>query len=114
MVVVIILVAAGGIIAVGNVKGWFSDEQERFAVAENVTGIVSVQRNGVSFELEKDDALEAGDKIVSNEKSEILIKSGGNSYKIAENSEVVLGQNDDGLQPEKCLLFWKKEKISAI
>ncbi len=96
MVVVIILVAAGGIIAVGNVKGWFSDEQERFAVAENVTGIVSVQRNGVSFELEKDDALEAGDKIVSNEKSEILIKSGGNSYKIAENSEVVLGQNDDG------------------
>ena len=80
----------------GAVKGWFSDEADTLAVAEEVTGIASVERNGVSFELEKDAVLKDGDKIISNEKAEVLIKSGGNTYKMAENSEAVLGQSGDG------------------
>ena len=89
MVAVIVIIAIGGTIAVGAVKGWFSDEADTLAVAEEVTGIASVERNGVSFELEKDAVLKDGDKIISNEKAEVLIKSGGNTYKMAENSEAV-------------------------
>ena len=96
MVAVIVIIAIGGTIAVGAVKGWFSDEADTLAVAEEVTGIASVERNGVSFELEKDAVLKDGDKIISNEKAEVLIKSGGNTYKMAENSEAVLGQSGDG------------------
>ena len=118
MVAVIVIIAIGGTIAVGAVKGWFSDEADTLAVAEEVTGIASVERNGVSFELEKDAVLKDGDKIISNEKAEVLIKSGGNTYKMAENSEAVLGQSVTvhilwNCRQERFSPFWKREKTSA-
>ena len=72
MVVVIVLVAAAGIVAVGSVKGWFADSEDTLAQAESVSGIVSVERSGVSFEAKNGDSLMSGDTITTNEKAQTL------------------------------------------
>lgn len=96
MVAVIVLVAAAGIVAVGSVKGWFTDSEDTLAQAESVSGIVSVQRGGVSFELKSGDSLMTGDVVTTSDKAEVLIKSGDNTYKLSENTEAKLDASDDG------------------
>ena len=51
MIAVIIVIIAAGVTGVGLLKGWFSSEGTAFATAGQVTGIVNVERDGVSFEL---------------------------------------------------------------
>ena len=53
MVAVIVLIIAAGIVWAGSMKGWFSGGDDSFATASSVTGVVNVERNGVSFELEE-------------------------------------------------------------
>ena len=96
MIVIILVIAAGGIFAVGSVKGWFSDKDDALAEVDSVSGIVNIERDGVSFELEKGTALGSGDKITSNEKAGVVIKAGANTYELAENSSVLLGESKDG------------------
>jgi len=95
MVAAIAVAAVAGILTVGAVKGWFSNTDESLAVAEKVSGIVSVERGGVSFELEEDTALKAGDRITTNEKAGLVIKSADNIYELAENSSVILTEPKD-------------------
>ena len=44
MVAVIAVIAIGGVISVGFIKGWFSDEGEQAALAGKVTGVVNIER----------------------------------------------------------------------
>ena len=46
MVAVIAVIAIGGVISVGFIKGWFSDEGEQAALAGKVTGVVNIERKG--------------------------------------------------------------------
>lgn len=94
MVAVILAVIGAGIFAVGSIKGWFSDKESSLAAAEDVTGIVTVERGGASFELKDGDVLQAGDKIKTNEKAGIVINSGGNTYELAESSSAELDAED--------------------
>lgn len=100
MVAIILLIAAAGILAVGNIKGWFADEAKAAAKAENVVGIVNIERKGVSFELEKGAALEPGDKIITNEKSGVVIAADKNTYELAQNSKAVIGECKNGFDME--------------
>ena len=95
MVAVIAVIAIGGVMSVGFIKGWFSDGGEQAALAGKVTGVVNIERKGVSFELEEGAALQTGDKISTNEKAGIVIESGDNTYELAENTSVVVGEYKD-------------------
>lgn len=96
MVAVIIVLAAAAAVAVGSVKGWFADEEGAYGKAQEVSGIVSVERGGASLELSSGDMLMAGDKITTNDKAEILISAGSNAYRLAENSALVLAEDASG------------------
>lgn len=96
MVAVIIVLAAAATVAVGSVKGWFTDEEGAYGKAQEVSGIVSVERGGASLELSSGDMLMAGDKITTNDKAEILISAGSNAYRLAENSALVLAEDASG------------------
>lgn len=86
MVILIIMIAAAGIAAVGHIKGWFAGDEEKNAVITEITGIVNVQRNGISFELKEGDNVKKGDIISTNDQAGAVIESGNNSYEIAENT----------------------------
>ncbi len=95
MIAVIIVIIAAGVTGVGLLKGWFSSEGTAFATAGQVTGIVNVERDGVSFELKEGDAIRSGDRISTGTKAEIKIISGNNSVALSEESVVSL-KDDDG------------------
>ncbi len=92
MVAIIILIIVGGIFAVGSVKGWFGSEDTVIADADKVVGIVSVERSGVSYELKNGDDLLVNDKIKVNDKASVVIKSGKNTYELAEGSLAVINE----------------------
>ena len=96
MVAVIVVIIAAGIAWAGSVKGWFSGSSDSFAEAASVTGVVNVERNGVSFELEEGSALQAGDKISTNSKAQVRIASGENIFTMAENSAASIDEGEGG------------------
>lgn len=58
MVVMIVLIAVGGVIGVGSIKGWFNKaEKDAFSYADKIAGICHVERDGVSFELKRQRSL---------------------------------------------------------
>ena len=96
MAVLIIAIAAGGISAVGYVKGWFAGDEEKNAVITEITGIVNVQRNGVSFELKEGDNIKEDDVVSSKAEAGAVIKAGNNTYELAENTSLVICDNGRG------------------
>lgn len=61
MVVLILVIAGCGVMAVGNLKGWFDKGSDSVLMTKNVKGVANIQRNGVGYGLEKNVALRAGD-----------------------------------------------------
>lgn len=53
MVVLILIIAGCGIMAVGNLKGWFGKDEDSVLVSQNVKGVANIQRSGVGYGLEK-------------------------------------------------------------
>lgn len=100
MIAVIVLIAIGGVVSVGFIKGWFSGVDEQAATAGKVVGVVNIERKGVSFELEEGSTLQAGDKISTNDKAGVVIEDGKNTYEMTENTAVVIGEKQDGFNME--------------
>ena len=65
MVAMIILIAVCGVMTVGNVKGWFEKGSGSFASAEDISGIVDIERSGVSYSLDEKTALRDGDIVTT-------------------------------------------------
>ena len=57
MVVLILIIAGCGIMAVGNLKGWFGKDEDSVLVSQNVKGVANIQRSGVGYGLEKNVSL---------------------------------------------------------
>ena len=49
MVVLILIIAGCGIMAVGNLKGWFGKDENSVLVSQNVKGVANIQRSGVGY-----------------------------------------------------------------
>ena len=61
MVVLILVIAGCGVMAVGNLKGWFDKGSDSILVSKNVKGVANIQRSGVGYGLDKNVSLRAGD-----------------------------------------------------
>lgn len=95
MIALIIAITIGGVAAVGHVKGWFADDKEKEAVAVKVTGIVNIQRDGISFELKEGACVEDDDIISTNDEAGVIIEAGRNTYEFAEKTSAVIENNND-------------------
>ena len=70
MVVLILVIAGCGVMAVGNLKGWFDKGSDSVLMTKNVKGVANIQRNGVGYGLEKNVALRAGDILETKKEAE--------------------------------------------
>lgn len=75
MVVIIILTALCGVMTVGSIKGWFGKEVpvEGTLMISGKTGIATVERNGIAYELESNSTLRNYDVLRTKVSSEILV-----------------------------------------
>ena len=84
MVVLILIIAGCGIMAVGNLKGWFGKDENSVLVSQNVKGVVNIQRSGVGYGLEKNVSLRDGD---------ILETKNGTTADLSAGEENILSLN---------------------
>ena len=63
MVVLILVIAGCGVMAVGNLKGWFDKGTDSVLMTKDVKGVANIERNGVGYGLEKNVSLRDGDTI---------------------------------------------------
>ncbi len=84
MVVLILIIAGCGIMAVGNLKGWFGKDENSVLVSQNVKGVANIQRSGVGYGLEKNVSLRDGD---------ILETKNGTTVDLSAGEENILSLN---------------------
>ncbi len=95
MVAVIAVIFAAGIFAVGFVQGWFDRPEEgRSARLGQLRGIVSIQRNGVAYTPEADTALRTGDRLTTAPTATAVIRVGGSTFTLNQNTEVEIVDPD--------------------
>ena len=64
MVAIIVAIVVAGVLGVGYIQGWF-DTAGNGAVLQDVTGVIHLQRDGVSYSVQMDTVLRPGDQIAA-------------------------------------------------
>lgn len=74
MVIMIFLVIACGVVAVGSVKGWFDKEDDVFGMmVTEKNGIAMIERNGVAYEVETGTSIRKEDGLYTKTSSSLTI-----------------------------------------
>ena len=85
MVAIIVMILAAGLLTVAYLRGWIGDKGADSAVLADVRGIVNLTRNGVTYPVEQDTPLRAGDVIVCT-------PGGSAAIRVAEGSALAIGE----------------------
>lgn len=98
MVVLILVIAACGIMTAGSIKGWFGDDSaEAMLKSGKLTGITNIERNGVGYTLEENVSLKAGDIIETKAGAQADILIGGkNTLTMNESTDIAIDSAADG------------------
>ena len=85
MVAIIAMIIVGGVLGVGYIRGWFGDRNADTAVLADVRGIVNMTRSGVTYPVEQDTPLRAGDVITCT-------PGGSAAIHVGEGSALAIGE----------------------
>ena len=85
MVAIIAMILVGGVLGVGYIRGWFGDRNADTAVLADVRGIVNMTRSGVTYPVEQDTPLRAGDVITCT-------PGGSAAIHVGEGSALAIGE----------------------
>lgn len=86
MVALILVIAAGGVLTVGHIQGWFDKPDENAALLTDIRGIVVLEREGAAFRADGDTALREGDKISCESGATASIVAGDSRLALNEKS----------------------------
>ena len=97
MVVLILIIAGCGIMAVGNLKGWFGKDENSVLVSQNVKGVADIQRSGVGYGLEKNVSLRDGDILETKNGTTVDLSAGDeNILSLNANTQLEAGSVKEG------------------
>lgn len=80
MVLLILVIIGCGIMAVGNIKGWFGGNSESPVVTDEIVGVANVERSGVAYSLTDKTPVKAGDILETETGSQAGFKIKGGSF----------------------------------
>ena len=89
MVAIIAVIVIGGVLVAGHIKGWF-DRTPQAVVLTGFRGIVTMEREGVAFNVQEDTALRRGDKIICSKDATVKIDAGEGSLVLGGGAQVVV------------------------
>ena len=84
MVILIVVIAAAGILGVGHIQGWFDTADGTQAVLQDIRGVIDLHREGVRYPVTQHTVLRSGDML--------SCQSGAVAVLIVGNDRVVLGE----------------------
>ena len=88
MIAVIVFIAAAGVLAVGQIQGWFDKADGQNAVLSRVRGIVTMERGGVAYDAEAGTVLRQGDRLTASYGAAATIQVGGGYLAMGEKTEL--------------------------
>ena len=106
MVAAIVCIAVGGVLTVGNIKGWFDKEapdpadgipaeQGGIVVTEKV-GSANIYRGGLAYALKEENRLRSGDVVETLNRSKVTLRCGDAAISLDENSRMSFELSEDG------------------
>lgn len=87
MVALVAVIVICGVMAAGYIKGWFGGSGSD-AAAEEVSGIVNIERSGVAYTLDDGTKIKSGDLVETKSGSSAVIKAGKNTYAVSEDTQI--------------------------
>ena len=91
MVLLILVIAASGVLTVGKIQGWFDKPEDTYVASGQTKGVVNIQRNGIGYTLSADSALQSGDLIETKKGAQAeLVWKDQEKLALNEKSEVTL------------------------
>ena len=91
MVLLILIIAASGVLTVGKIRGWFDKSEESDVSVGTTKGVVNIQRNGIGYTLNAGSALQTGDLVETKKGAQAeLVWSDQGKLALNEKSEVSL------------------------
>ena len=95
MVLLILVIAASGVLTVGKIQGWFDKTEDTYATSGQTMGTVNIQRNGIGYTLSADSALQSGDLIETKKGAQAdLVWKNQEKLTLNEKTEVILSACD--------------------
>lgn len=91
MAVLILIIAASGVLTVGMMKGWFEKAEDALVLSGQSKGVVNIQRQGVGYTLSEGTSLHSADVIETKKGAQAeLLWTGAGALTLNEKSEVTL------------------------
>ena len=102
LAVLILAFLAGSIMIAGDLRGWFSkDDNNETAAAIEAKGSVSIERRGVGFGINTEMLLGDGDILEVSSGSSVTVRGGDNTVMLSEDTEVrILSASADSMKLE--------------
>ncbi len=88
MVAVIILIFGAGILVTGHLQGWFDKDDSSAALLTDIRGIITMERNGVAYQVDTDTSLRQGDKITCGSGATAVISVNNSQLTLASEAQV--------------------------
>lgn len=89
MVAVIVLIFGAGILVTGHLQGWFDkSDNATTALLTDSRGIVTVERNGVAYQVKTDTPLRLGDKITCNTGATAVIRMNQSQLTLSDSAKL--------------------------
>ena len=85
MCAIIAVIVTAGVLTVGHIRGWFDKADPAVSLLKNTVGVIRMERGGVSYPVESDTRLRAGDVIIS--------ESGATAAIFLEDDYITVGSN---------------------
>lgn len=91
MVLLILVIAASGILTVGKLKGWFEKAEDVIVSSGQTKGVVNIQRQGIGYTLKEETPLHSEDVIETKKGAQAeLLWQQSKTFILNGNTEVVL------------------------
>ena len=91
MVILILVIAACGVLAAGSIRGWFDTGTESWITSGHISGVASIERNGIGYSLQDGQGIKEGDVIETKQGSTASLQLGkSNTIVLNENTELTV------------------------
>lgn len=91
MVLLILVIAASGVITVGKIQGWFDTPEMTLITSGKIKGVANIERNGIGYTLQSDVPMGSGDIIETKKGAEVeLVLLEKNKFVLNGNTETQL------------------------
>ena len=91
MVILILVIAACGVLAAGSIRGWFDTGTESWITSGHISGVASIERNGIGYSLQDGQGIKEGDVIETKQGSTASLQLGkANTIVLNENTELTV------------------------